>query len=104
MYDDGDEHAYGATPTASKQHVIICDEDKDSLDMYRTLPPQVGDAGVSVLRGEERVEEVLQGRFDLRLTRKLLRLYVLFRRSLNWRLLEAGRFDCLQIAVAVSTR
>ncbi len=40
MYDDGDEHAYSACPTASRHHVIICDEDGDNLDMYRTIPSQ----------------------------------------------------------------
>ncbi len=55
VYDVGDEYAYGATSTASKQHVIMCDEDGDSLDMYRKIPPQVGGAGLSVLRREESV-------------------------------------------------
>ncbi len=56
--DDGDEHAYDSHPTASKRHVIICDEDGDNLDMYRTIPSQVGGAGVLVLRGDESVAKL----------------------------------------------
>ncbi len=48
-------------PTASKQQVILCDKDGDSLDIYRTNPPQVGGAGVIALRGDERVAELALG-------------------------------------------
>lgn len=57
-YDDGDEHAYTASPTVSKQRVILCDEDGDTLDMYRSIPVHVGGAGVLLMRGNETVKEL----------------------------------------------
>ncbi len=58
MYDDGDEHPYSAHPISSTQHVIICDEDGETLGMYRTISSQVGGAGVLMLRRGESIAEL----------------------------------------------
>ncbi len=55
------EHAWGATPTASEFHVLIRDDDGGSLDMHLTIRPQVGGAGALVLCGKERVERLALG-------------------------------------------
>ncbi len=41
-----------------KAPLHICDEDGDNLDTCRTIPSQVGGAGVLVLRGDESIAEL----------------------------------------------
>ncbi len=78
MYVDRNEHAYSAYQTPSKQHVIICDEDWDNLDVYRTIPSQVGGAGDLILRGDESIVDLA---LDHPSTGMFLRLFTLSTKS-----------------------
>ncbi len=62
VYDDGDEHSYCATPTASKQQVILCDEEGIVSICTRTISPSSRVArGIIAVRGDERVAELALG-------------------------------------------